>query len=366
MAVALPLPALLSPALVAFTVEFDNEAEQRIPHYTTRYRSIENKAVNLWLVSMAMYLNCMQFLDEQGISVRELVRRARARTNFRGMYRWGYITIKPEKNQGQSKPPKAEWIVRPTPAGQRAQQVWKPLMGEIEDRWKERFGAAELERLRTSLGAVETQLNLHLPDCMPIPGFGLYSNGARYARKRLRVEHAETMLPVLMARVLLAFAVDFESEFPLSLGMGANVLRVLRDEPLPVRDLPRLTGVSKEAVAMSLTFLVTQGYAVVDAHPAGGRAKAARLTSKGSKAQDAYRNRLRVVEEQWRQRFGAVVIDGLRKSLEPLVGGGTAETSPLFKGLDPPPNCWRAKVPRPETLPHFPLVLHRGGFPDGS
>ena len=33
---ALPLPALLSRALVAFTIEFDNEFERRMPHRTSR------------------------------------------------------------------------------------------------------------------------------------------------------------------------------------------------------------------------------------------------------------------------------------------------------------------------------------------
>ena len=35
-------------------------------------------------------------------------------------------------------------------------------------------------------------------------------------------------------------------------------------------------------------------------------------------------------------------------------------------GLQPYPDGWRAKVRAPETLPHHPMVLHRGGFPDGS
>jgi hypothetical protein len=37
MANFLPLPTLLSQSLVAFMTEFDNEAERRIPHYTTRH-----------------------------------------------------------------------------------------------------------------------------------------------------------------------------------------------------------------------------------------------------------------------------------------------------------------------------------------
>ena len=38
----------------------------------------------------------------------------------------------------------------------------------------------------------------------------------------------------------------------------------------------------------------------------------------------------------------------------------------LFGGLEPYPDNWRASVRRPATLPHFPMVLHRGGYPDGS
>jgi DNA-binding MarR family transcriptional regulator len=365
MAAALPLATLLSHALVAFTIEFDNEAERCIPHRTTRYGQTERKPGTLWLVSMAMYLNCMQFLDGEGMSARDLVRRARARTNFRGMHRWGYITTKPEGTPERPKPPKAEWIVRPTAAGRTAQQLWKPLIGEIEDRWDERFGSDEVKRLRASLATIESQLKLNLPDCMPILGYGFFPNRRKYADKAPISGSTEEKLPVLLARVLLAFALDFESEFELSLAISANALRALAGELLPVRDLPRATGMSQEAASMSLKFLVIHGYAVLEADPAGLRTKVARLTDKGLKTEDAYRKRLRIVEKQWRQRFGTAV-DDLRRCLEPLVGEGTAATSQLFRGLEPPLNGWRAKVRGPETLPHFPLVLHRGGYPDGS
>jgi hypothetical protein len=59
-------------------------------------------------------------------------------------------------------------------------------------------------------------------------------------------------------------------------------------------------------------------------------------------------------------------IDGLEESLSRLAGTGMAGNSPLFQGLEPDPNGWRASVRKPDTLPHFPMVLHRGGFPDGS
>src|SRR5271165_4505849 len=154
----LRLPTLLSFALVAFTIEFDNEAEYRLPHSTTRHGASKSGLPQPWLVSMAMYLNCMQFLDDKGMSARELVRRARAMTNLRGMHRWGYISVRAP--DGRPKAPKAEWIVRPTAAGRTAREIWKPLIGEIEDRWKERFGKNEVGQLRAALAAIERQLEL--------------------------------------------------------------------------------------------------------------------------------------------------------------------------------------------------------------
>ncbi len=315
---------------------------------------------------MAMYLNCMQFLDETGMSARELVRRARARTNFRGMHRWGYISVKPPEDRGV-KAPKAEWIVRPKAAGGTAQKIWKPLLGEVEDRWKTRFGEDTIGELREALAAIERQLELDLPDCLPILGYGLFSKGKKYGTRLADSEHAsEARLPVLLARVLLAFALEFESESELSLAISANVVRVLDDVGTPVRDLPRLTGTSREAVAMSLSFLAGQGYVVVEVDPSGVRTKVARLNAKGLKAQHAYLRRLRAIEKSWLTRFGKSAMVNLRKSLEPLVGDGTAASSPLFRGLKPYPEGWRAAVSQPDTLPHYPMVLHRGGYPDGS
>ena len=65
-------------------------------------------------------------------------------------------------------------------------------------------------------------------------------------------------------------------------------------------------------------------------------------------------------------RFGHDLISKLRESLEQLVGGDTAEQSRLFEGLRPYPDGWRSSVRKPEILPHYPMVLHRGGFPDGA
>jgi hypothetical protein len=50
----LPLPTLLSHALVAFTIEFDNEFEHRVPHRTTNHGSTGSRS-SPWLVSMVMW-----------------------------------------------------------------------------------------------------------------------------------------------------------------------------------------------------------------------------------------------------------------------------------------------------------------------
>jgi hypothetical protein len=52
---SLPLPALLSQLVVAFTIEFDNEFEHQMPHRTTRYGFTPGFPRAPWLVSMAMW-----------------------------------------------------------------------------------------------------------------------------------------------------------------------------------------------------------------------------------------------------------------------------------------------------------------------
>ncbi len=366
----LPLPTLLSHALVAFTIEFDNEAEHRMAHRTTRHGSKGGSLPAPWLVSLAMWSNCMQFVGEEGVTIRDLMRLARTKTNFAGMHRWGYIVVEPGPHERRSKQPNAEWLVRATAAGRKAQEVWRPLFGVIEKRWQERFGKNEIDRLRESLWAVARQLDVELPECLPILGHGLFSKGRNYERRasdqREDAINASLSLSVLLSRTLLAFALEFESESDLSLAISANVVRVLDERGVPVRDLPLLTGASKEAISVAMGFLRKKRLAVVEADGSGSRTKVTRLTSKGREAQDTYRQLIGIIEERWQARFGKNAIRILRKSLERLVGEPTAQLSPLFRGLEPYADGWRASVRRPNTLPHYPLVLHRGGFPDGS
>lgn len=123
---------------------------------------------------------------------------------------------------------------------------------------------------------------------------------------------ARLPLSVLLSRVLLAFAIEFEGQSDLSLAISANIVRVLDEKGLRVRDLPLLTGVSKEAISMAMGILQKRRLALVEPDPAGSHAKVARLTPKGRAAQDAYRKLPGIIEERWQARFGKDSVCTLR------------------------------------------------------
>ena len=366
MAGRLPLSTLLSFALVGFTIEFDNEAEHRQPHRTSDFGG---SASAPWLVSLAMYLNCLQFIPEQGITMKELEREARTGPNWDGMRRWGYIYLEPDPNDRRPRPPQSAWRVRATVKGRLIQESMRALLPEIEQRWCERFGAAAIGELRRALVAVLRTLPGGLPDCMPILHWGLVctaSDGKERAEPPHESEVGRLPLPVLLARVLLAMALEFERESPVSLAIFANILRVLEPEGTLVYKVPEASGVSKEAIAMALGFLQKRGFVQVVSQKPARRGRMVLLSPTGTQMQTDAPQRLRLLEERWKARSGPEAISALRTALEALGGDGTRSGSPLFQGLQPYPEGWRAKVAAPETLPHFPMVLHRGGFPDGS
>jgi hypothetical protein len=363
----LPLPTLLSFALVAYTIEFDNEAEHRLPHRTTSHGVTSGSLPKPWLASLVMWENCLRHLSDHGLSVRELEQRARTPTNLAGMERWRYVSVAPDPADPRPEPPRSAWIIRPTAGGRIAQEIWRPLAAEIETDWQQRFGVEALNGLRESLRALDEKLDPRLPECLPILKYSLFS--APPDPKLAQPDHvngAPRPLYALLSRVLIAFAIEFEAGFVPSLAVCANLLRILDDKGVRVRDLPLLSGVSKEGLQMAFGIVRKSRLAVIEDNPEGGPFKVARLTAKGLEARQAYRHRLAGIEGRWIAHFGAAPIARLRTLLEEIAGQGTAVSSPLFKGLEPYPDGWRASVRKPSTLPHFPMVLHRGGFPDGS
>jgi methyltransferase (TIGR00027 family) len=361
----LPLSALLSQALVAFTIECDNEAEHDLPHRTTDYGP-SGQGAGVWLTSLVMWENCMRYVTAEPITVGELLARARTGTNLDGMRRWGYVTIDGTAKKIHKGKPGLDAVLRATEAGLRARQIWQPLPALVEQRWRDRLGADQVARLRDSLVALAGQLDPGLPDCLPILGAALLSQVPALPPRPDPAGPAGLPLSALLSRALLSFAIEYEREAERSLAADATVLRVLGPDGTRLRDLPPPAGVSKEAVSFALGVLTRAGLAAEEPDPAARRGKVARLTSAGQRAQRRYRELTAAIEQRWRERFGAGPAGALRTALEPQATARDGEPAPLFGGLEPYPDNWRAAIRPPVVLPHYPMVLHRGGYPDGS
>jgi hypothetical protein len=321
----LPVPALLSRALVAYTIEFDNAFEARMPHRTTRYGAPGGRDAP-WLVSLAMWASCMRYVDERGIPPKQLTAQAQMRTNLPGMVRWGYV-----RKDGE--------LLRATRAGMLARSIWEPLAAEIDERWNRRFGFSATA-LRAALAGAAEHIDVALPDAMPILGYGLKSTPAARGQRDRSEDTTALPLVTLLSRILLALTLDYERSEGLSLGIAANVLRLIPGDGIAVRELPARSGVSKEAIAMAVGFLERERYVRHD-----GRMLS--RTELGDGARERYER------YAWKLNDGAV-----RTSLEAL-------EPHLLQGLATPPGGWREKRAT-SVLPHQPMVLHRGGFPDGS
>ncbi len=348
-----PLATLLSQALVAFTIEFDNLAEEQITAAGERP----------WITSQAMWANHLRFVGEDGIAARELMQRALVsaaaiRSRLNALRRWRYVTIDPSD------------VVRLTPAGRRARDVWQPLADAVEARWGVRHGDPAVDALRAAL-APAASTDTPLPRYLPIIGNEMFSEVVP-PPEPLPDDPAEPDLSVLLARALLALTLEFESETKLSLPMHVDGLQVLDAEATRVRDLPRLSGCSREGMAMITGHLARIGLAAVAPDPDAARGKVVRLTARGVSARERGADRVARVEKRLHDRLGAPAVGRLRGSLVAILD------SPGFaEGMEPPPTGWRSWPPYlaqterlledPRgALPRHPLVLHRGGFPDGS
>jgi DNA-binding MarR family transcriptional regulator len=393
------LAATISRLLVAFTTEFDNEFEHHMPHRTATFgpggpepavSSSGRPMRRPWLASQAMWSNCLCFVGADGVPLGSLDGLG---ANLAGLKRWGYVVVGPDASapaasgsgtSGPATKPRPEWLVRPSRAGRFAQAIWGRLEGAIERRWEQRFGSDLLAELRGSLLGVARQLDEALPLYLPVV---TYADGMRTRFRAPSPGQLATAgaagdpgtlgLSVLLARVLLTYTVDYERAAPLSLPVSANVLGMLGQAGPRVRDLPLLAGVSREAVSSSAGFLERHGYVEIGPDPAAARGQVITLTDRGRAARQAHGELCRSVEDGWRERFGAAGIGRLRDCLNQVAGHRTGDQPTVGLGLRPYPDGWRARgryraqseavLADPwAALPRQPMVLHRGGFPDGS
>jgi hypothetical protein len=331
-----------------------------------------------------MWSNVMRYVTDDGITVGELSAASRqppkpVASLVGGLERWRYLAVDHDPSEGavarragfgSARGVSPRTVLRPTAAGDVAGEQWARSVDAIEQRWDRRFGSREVDALRNSLVAIHDQLGLAMPRYLPVlSARGLFAAPVvALGKSDGRSEHD---LPTLLSRVLLAYTLHYEEGASVSLPIAANVLRVLDPEPTSIGSLPLATGVSKEAVSMVLTWLEREGFAVVTPDPSG-RGKVVVATAAGSAAQTFHVRRLAEVEAWWGERFGTDTIARLAATLAAIL-----DNPSLASGLVTPAGGWRAEssyqartdafVVHPTTaLPQSPIVLHRGGWPDGS
>jgi hypothetical protein len=344
---AVPLSALLARAWIAFAIEADNAAEAA---------AAGRPVGRLFRVSLAMWANGLRFIGEDGISVSELRTRARARCNIAGLERWGWITVGDpaagrRDGYGSHRGVTAVTVLRPTRAGRYARRLWPQVIAENEQRWQDRFGAGPVGSLRQALRLHAGLLPYAPPEVHPSDGFrtGLTDGPAAAA------EGNEDSLAGLLGQALTSLTVAHERGSRVSAPLGANFLRVIDGNVTRIADLPALAGVSKEAVAMATGYLTRHKLA----EP--GPRRSVTLTAAGHRALGDYRARAAGQQDP-----------ALRASL----GAVLSQRAALAEGLVPPDGCWRGEKPYlaqtrrvladpAAALPWQPMVLHRGGWPDG-
>lgn len=103
-----------------------------------------------------------------------------------------------------------------------------------------------------------------------------------------------------------------------------------------------------------------------------GRTRRVALTERGRRARANGRRVLAEVEAQWPARFGPPAVANLDAAL-----GTVLDHPQLAAGLQPHADGWRAHAPYTAitqalladpvaVLAQYPMVSHRGGYPDGS
>jgi hypothetical protein len=304
-----------------------------MPHRTTDFGGDRGP----WAVSLRQWSNFMQWVPEDGISVRDLTRAARAEPQLRAMQRWGYVAV-----EGRT--------VRPRQGGLIASRTWLPLPDEIESRWGARLGEELVYRLRAALEPIVAAGEAGLPDWIT-SFYGGYATEpiADIAPDPRRPRPLSALFSIPLHR----FALEFERESAASLMFTANVLRPVGaagEDGLGAAELPRVSGVAAPALDSAIGILAKRGFVERGA----GRGRVVRLTDLGSAELAAYEPACAAIEARWG------LAPEVRSSLELLL----ADDAPLWPRIEPPPESWRSRVPRPAILPEHPMP-RQGGHPDG-
>ncbi len=332
--------------LTAFTIEFDHETERRMVHQTTVGTGAGRGP---WLVSMAFWLNFIEFIPDDGWAIADAAPWA-AVTNLAGFQRWGYVEVQTVDGDAVgATDPRA--VVRLSRGGRHARKVWRGLAEEVESRWCDRFGTADIAELKAALTA---------EPCLPALPVVSMADGLRSPPTIPNVV-LDHRLPARLSAALLQPTMDFERDSPLSMVSVVDILPFLDADGIGVATLADRSGVSREAIDSYAGFLERGLLATRRPNP-HGRGQLLALTERG---------------EQQRRNAGERLQPVRIPAADDLLGRRAADgTFLLAAGLEPPDGGWRTRSPYlkrskafvadPESIPAQPVILHRGGFPDGS
>ncbi|MGB7437025.1 MAG: hypothetical protein WBW49_16545, partial [Candidatus Acidiferrum sp.] len=330
-------------------VELDNEFERRMSEAGYPGAGI----------SLSLWYTVMRFVGDQGLRVQELAERSSAalapiKFELGCLERWRFVTLQPDvadqrpiprtlhkragrklrAGWGSARGIRDEWIVRATPKGQKGIEVWTPLVGEIEQRWENRFGPEVMGGLRKALSVVAEQLDRERREKL--------SNSSRTNEKttsRKRRSAAELNFPALLTRLLMAFAREFRRESKVPLELCANTLRVLGEKPIAEREIPRLTGTSPETSGISWQ---VKPFVVIEPDPSARRGKVVRLNALGLATQAGYWRLVGEIEKRWGERFGEENVREVRERLLGIFALRDKDGLLLAQGLRPPEGVTRA------------------------
>lgn len=285
MAERLPLTALLSQLITVINADFEQAG-----------------AGSNSMPSLAVWSNVLQHLDGEGtdlgaLRTRSCLSKRALRVALGRLEKRGLLAV---ENDHRTK------IVRPTPEGMNARDSFKTLVESIEKRWSTHT------QLRKSLEQLVEQLELdhpHYPSqygtADPTVTGGPGQDWSAVSRSN-RDNIAELPLSALVSQALMAFTIEYEQQNG-PLAWSANVLRFV-GKGLPLDDLP--------PTRVSLGTMERHGAIRITESVRGGRRIV--MTAGGRRLQERAGDVLVMIEESWRERFGAEVIDTLRASLEAL------------------------------------------------
>jgi hypothetical protein len=220
----------------------------------------------------------------------------------------------------------------------------------VEERWRERFGGEVVDALAGALRGTSSpgQMPWSPPEVHPSNGFVTATIGGI-------PESGDRPLVALLGQVLTYLTLEHEHDARSSLPLAANVIRLIGDDAVRIRDLPRMSGVSKEGIAMAVGYLERR-------RMARSMDRVVQLTVAG-----------RANLEDYRHRAGELRNDELLGAVRTVL----EQRDAFSEGLIPPDGCWRGEKPYLSqtrrliadptgSLPWHPMVLHRGGWPDAS